>query len=185
MIDRAETYTRFYRCLVVQHILQHVRNHARTKSFEAGDQCDIAGKPPKKQRTPWQIFLDSLSILCDHENGGETVAAIAVESGFSTGDNATFWIVVNHERPKKSTSVRARDHLLDILQKLQQVTRREKATEELMLDVCDASACKAKDRVNNYRRKLQSVIANLQQRSEELSFEGECPRQALIRGTCS
>jgi hypothetical protein len=151
-----------------------VRRDAKTKSFGDRGQRETVGKPSKKQRTSWQTFVDSLSILCDHGKGGETVAAIAVEKESAPGGNATFWIVVNHEKPKRSPDLRARDHLIEILQKLQQTTRKGEAVEEIMFHIFNESVRKAKDRVNNYRRKLQGLIVNLKQGPADLSLEGEC-----------
>lgn len=167
-----ETYEKFYRSLLVQHILQHVRRHAEKTSPNQRNQRRIVEKPHKRVRTTWQTFLDSLSLLCDHESGGETTTAIAVQCDPRTQTNVTFWIRVNQSKRNSSIAVYARDHLVYLLQKLEQTTRRVESDEAIMFDLFYTSVDKAKNRVNNYRKKLQGLITSVKKRASESAPRG-------------
>lgn len=131
-------------------------------------------RSPKRKRSSWQIFLDSLSTLCDHKSGGETVTAIVVERGLPGASSATFWIATNNQRPRQTKTVRARDHLDYILQELQRITLTEgkEESDAIMLDLFDWAVYKAKDKVNTYRKKLQSLIANAKKHFDGSSSDG-------------
>ncbi|KAK5710311.1 hypothetical protein LTS12_028004, partial [Elasticomyces elasticus] len=162
-----ETYERFYNSLLVQHILQHVRRHTEKKNHVLRNQRETDRKPSKPKRTTWQMFLDSLSVLCDHENGGETVAAIAVERTPRIKPDVTFWIAVNQRSRKGSPALHARDHLVYLLQGLKRITLQNEPGEGMMLDLFYTSVDKAKNRVNNYRKKLQDVLSAVKDRADE------------------
>ncbi|KAK4551674.1 hypothetical protein LTR86_011005 [Recurvomyces mirabilis] len=188
-----ETCDRFYRNLLVQHILQHTRRYAEKSGCQQGSQQRIIGTPPKNRRTTWQTFLDSLSALCDHDKGGETTTAIAVECNPQVQDNVTFWIRVNQLKRNSLIATHAKDHLVYLLQKLVGTTRHVESAEPIMLELFHTSVDKAKNRVNNYRKKLQGLITDMEQCEKKKSSEEKLVLKVLrqlinenknVRGLC-
>lgn len=168
----ANVYDHFYRCLIVQHILQHIRRHALSNAFISRGQRETRGPQFKKKKDDWHTFLDSLSILCDHKTGGETVTSVAAERDCKIQGKTTFWILINGRRPMSETALRASDHLNGLMEKLHQIARSGQVDEQMMLESFHHSVRKAKDRANNYRKKLQGRIAALKDRADGLSAEG-------------
>lgn len=159
-----ELCEQFYRCLLVQHVLQYVRRHAQQTSFSKRISRDAARYSFKTTRTTWHKFLDGLSLLCDHAKGGETVTAIAVEKSALIGSCATFWIAVNEHSYDAPAGVRAYGHLSYLLRNLDQIARDGRDVEATSHEILRLTVDKAKDRVNNYRKKLQSLIATAKKR---------------------
>lgn len=174
MADRsADVYDHFYRCLTVQHVLQHIRRNAVRNGYISRREQKTRKPHFKKEENLWHIFLDSLSILCDHKTGGETVTSIAAELDRANEGKTTFWILVNRQHSESKSTLRASDHLKDLMDRLHVSACAVQADESLMLESFCDSVFKARDRVNNYRKKLQGRIAALEDRGTELSSEGE------------
>ena len=169
----ANVYDHFYRCLIVQYILQHIRRCALSNDSIGSSQQETGGPHFKKEKESWHVFLDSLSILCDHKTGGQTVTAIAAERDCQFKGNMTFWILVNGQQPWSETAHRASSHLTALLGSLHQIPQSGQVNEKLMLESFYDSVHKAKNRVNNYRKKLQGRIAALKDRADRLSCNGQ------------
>ena len=125
----AKVYDHFYRCLIVQHILQHIRRRALNNASIGRIQQETRGPRFKPEKDSWHIFLDSLSVLCDYKTGGESVTAIAAERNYQSKSNKTFWILVNGQQPESETASRASSHLTALLGSLHQITQGGKANE--------------------------------------------------------
>lgn len=83
---------RFYEPLILLHVLGKVRGGS--ESYEPSRSSSSAGLPTRDRR---RQFLDALAFTCDYERGGDSVAAIGLES---TPQCHTFWIAAN-TCPKK------------------------------------------------------------------------------------
>ncbi len=175
----ASVYDHFYRCLTVQHVLQHIRRYALSNAYISRGEKKTRGPHFKKEEDCWHIFLDSLSILCDHKTGGQTVTSIAAELDHGNNGKRTFWILVNRQHPESETALRASDHLNGLMERLHQSARGVQANEQLMFESFYDSVSKARNRVNNYRKKLQGRIAALKDRATGLSPEGQSSSQTF------
>jgi len=168
-----DVYEQFYRSLVVQHTLQHVRRHALSNASISLGRRNIQTSSFKKDKNVWHVFLDNLCILCDHKTGGLTVTAVAAERDLDVKSRTTLWVFVNGQRARSKIALRVEDHLHSLIKLLSRTTRNEQGSQQLMLESFDDSVHKAKDRVNNYRKKLQGRIAALKSRADELFPEGQ------------
>lgn len=163
----------FYRCLLVQHILQHVRRHVRQTWKPQRSRGDAARYSFKRTRTTWHKFLDSLSFLCDHRQGGETVTAIVVEKPSLVGSSAIFWIAMNKHSRESLASVSAYSHLAQLMRNLEQIVRHGRSIKATADVLFQSTVEKARHRVNNHRRKLQSLITSAKDRESAPSGSGK------------
>lgn len=87
---------RFYEPLILLHTLGEVRGGA--ESSEPSRRSSSSALSSRDRR---RQFLDALTFVCDYEKGGDTVAAIGLES---TPQCHTFWIAANTCPKKKMVS---------------------------------------------------------------------------------
>lgn len=167
-----EVYDRFYRTLLVQNILQHAKRNTEENSGSRGTRRQNSERPPSNQKPTWHTFLDSLSVLCDHKHGGETTTAIAVQWNPGSQSSVTFWVSVNQQRPNSTVAANARNHLQYLLQTLECATHQAEPDKETALDMFHTSVDRAKDKVNNYRKKLQGRVTYIKISEGGLSDEG-------------
>ncbi|RDI85546.1 hypothetical protein Vi05172_g4462 [Venturia inaequalis] len=83
---------RFYEPLILLHTLGNVRGES--DSCEPSRRSSFSGLSSKDRR---RQFLDALAFVCDYERGGDSVAAIGLES---TPQCHVFWVAAN-TCPKK------------------------------------------------------------------------------------
>lgn len=130
----------------------------------------------RPQQTAWHRFLDELCYLCDFENGGQTVRALAVEYN----DQAIFWLAT--ARGSTDTVV---SHLCEILGRLKSSVElypggRWAAAESAAASIFILSVQRSSTRVKEYQRHLAGVLEKLMAQSE-IDDEGMQGRTVLIR----
>ena len=130
---------RFYEPLILLSILEPTRgssnSHGTPDSSSDGHQ-DF-----------WHKFLDQLSYLCDYQQGGTTVSAIAAQD---TPTGSTFWLAANAASLQK-----ALPHLEWVLRALESLhdaspTELDEVEEQIFTRCIEFSA----DKVKNYSRRL-------------------------------
>jgi hypothetical protein len=106
------------------------------------------------QDHPWWLFLNQITWLCDHSNGGNSTSAIAVEA---TATGPKFWLAANFDRRRKGVS-----HLNVILTKLANLDLSHPETHGVTLDeILRDSLLFSTKKFKNYRRKLLSYVKKL------------------------
>ncbi|TKA65349.1 hypothetical protein B0A55_12682 [Friedmanniomyces simplex] len=108
-------------------------------------------------------------LLCTLPDAGVTVLVVPLVPLYGDMLRRLRELKINY---LDSTAVHARDRLVYLLGRLKQTTRQEEPDEGVMLDLFYTSVGKAKERVNNYRKKLQGLIASVKERADE-SFPDE------------
>ena len=93
---------RFYELLVLFDILQ--------RCLGCAEQSQSSNVGIDETSSPWRMFVNQLSWLCDFTQGGDSSSSIAVED---TASGPQYWLAVNFD--KKS---RGQSHLEDVLQRL-------------------------------------------------------------------
>ena len=179
-----EIYDRFYRTLLVQKILQYAKRDTEESSRSRGARRQKSERPPSSRKPTWHTFLDSLSVLCDHKNGGETTTAIAAQCNSGSQSSVTFWVSVNQQRPKNTVATNARNHLQYLLPTLECAAHQAEPDKETALNLFHTSVDRAKDKVNNYRKKLLGRVAYIKASEGGLSDEGR-PQPPLYARTSS
>jgi hypothetical protein len=101
--------------------------------------------------SPWRMFLNQLSWLCDFTNGGDSSSGIAVED---TTRGPWYWLAVNFDKERKVPS-----HLKKVLRKLLKLEdhspEQHKAISDEILQSCLEFSS---EKFDDYRRRLLNNI---------------------------
>lgn len=133
----------FYELLVLFEILQRSLGCSKKSHSSEVENPEVF--------SPWRMFLNQLSWLCDFTNGGDSSSGIAVED---TTMGPWYWLAVNFDKKRKVPS-----HLEKVLRNLSKLEHHSpeehRAISEEVLQSCLEFSS---EKFDNYRRWLLNNI---------------------------